>query len=234
MVARKKGSTDKAGFARFAYENGLSLAFLALFVLTVFGQLVAGVHDYNAELADHGRAAVALTHYVTTGHFLEAIFENWESEFFQMALFVVLTASLRQKGSSESKKMQKEPEEVDEDPRKHRNDPDAPWPVRRGGLWLAVYEHSLTLALSALFLLSFALHGVFGMAKSNQERLLHGQPPEPFLQYVASSRFWYESFQNWQSEFLSVFAIVILSIFLRQRGSPQSKPVAAPHAETGE
>jgi hypothetical protein len=221
-------------FTRLLYENGLSLAFFGLFAVAACGQAWAGFADFNQELSDHGRAPVAFAHYLVSGHFLEALFENWESEFLQMALFVVLTVWLRQKGSSESKKLEPEPVEVDEDPRKHRNDSDAPWPVRRGGLWLGVYEHSLTLALAALFLVSFVLHGAFGMAKSNQERLLHGEASQRFLEYVGSSRFWYESFQNWQSEFLSVFAIIVLSIFLRQRGSSQSKPVAAAHGETGE
>jgi hypothetical protein len=225
---------SKLRLGRLLHENGLSLVFFGLFVLTACGQVWAGFADFNEELIDHGRAAVALSHYLTTGHFLEAIFENWESEFLQMALFVVLTVWLRQKGSSESKALEQKPAEVDEDPRKHRKDSGAPWPVRRGGLWLRVYEHSLTLALAALFLISFVLHGVFGMAKSNQERLLHHEAAQRFLEYVASSRFWYESFQNWQSEFLSVFSIIVLSIFLRQRGSSQSKPVAAAHAETGE
>jgi hypothetical protein len=230
--AGRRRSTS--GLRRRLRENGLSLVFFGLFVLTVFGQALVGLADFNAELTEHGRAPVAFAHYLLTGHFWEAIFENWESEFLQMALFVVLTVWLRQKGSSESKKLEPEPAEVDEDPRKHRGDRGVPWPVRRGGLWLRLYEHSLTLALAALFLISFVLHGAFGMAKNNQERLLHGEAAQHFLEYVASSRFWYESFQNWQSEFLSVFSIIVLSIFLRQRGSSQSKPVAAAHAETGE
>jgi hypothetical protein len=171
-----------------------------------------------------------MTTYLQSGHFIQSTFENWESEFLQMALFVVLTISLRQKGSSESKKMDAE-EEVDREPSPGR---DAPWPVRAGGWILAVYKHSLTIVLLLLFLLSFMMH-LYGSLKDENEQLAtKGYPPETFSKYIADGRFWFESFQNWQSEFLSVFAIVVLSIFLRQKGSPQSKPVDASNDETGE
>lgn len=168
--------------------------------------------------------------YTTTGHFLQATFENWESEFFQMALFVLLTVSMRQKGSSESKKFEKE--EVDREPSARRKN--APWPVYKGGLVLKLYKHSLSIALSLLFVISFVIH-LYGSLKDENDHLaLKGLPPENITEYLVSNRFWFESFQNWQSEFLSVFAIVVLSIFLKEKGSPQSKPVDAPHSETGE
>ncbi len=223
----------RSGIARLWYENGLSLSLLVLFLASVVGQVAAGLADYNAEAAEYGAASVGLVRYLRTGHFLEALFENWESEFLQMSLFVLLTIGLRQKGSSESKSLSKS-DEVDRDPRRRRHEPGAPWPVRRGGVWLALYEHSLTIALVALFVTSFALHAVGGVANVNHERFLRDEAPLTLFAYVASARFWYESFQNWQSEFLSVFAVIVLSIFLRQRGSPQSKPVAAPHSQTGE
>ena len=120
---------------------------------------------------------------------------------------------------------------MDREPSADRKD--APWPVRKGGLALTIYKHSLTITLTILFLLSFALH-LYGSLKDENEKLLsHGQPPEYLTEYLGNSRFWFESFQNWQSEFLSVFAIVVLTIFLRQKGSSQSKPVDAPHSETG-
>jgi hypothetical protein len=144
----------------------------------------------------------------------------------------VLTVFLFQKGSSESKDPDKE-EEVDRDPRKSRDDPEAPWPVRRGGIVLKLYEHSLLIAFTLLFLLSFALHATGGLEHYNSEQREHGQPTVTLTEYVTGSRFWFESFQNWQSEFLSVLAIVFLSIWLRERGSPESKPVDAPHDETG-
>jgi hypothetical protein len=125
-------------------------------------------------------------------------------------------------------------EAVDEDPRCRRNDAKVPWPVRRGGALLTLYERSLSLVLGLLFALSFVLHGLGGASKFNEDRVRHGAQAISTLRYFATSQFWFESFQNWQSEFLSVAALVLLSIVLRERGSPQSKPVAAPNAETGE
>lgn len=158
--------------------------------------------------------------------------ENWESEFLQMGLYVALTIFLYQKGSSESKDPDKQAE-VDRDPRKSRNKKDAPWPVRKGGWVLSIYEHSLTLAFLILFLISFSLHALGGQRLFNEERQLEGEPPLSYFEFLGTSRFWFESFQNWQSEFLAIFAMVVLSIWLRQRGSPESKPVDAPHSETG-
>ena len=220
-----------SGFATFVRENGLSIALTALFLLSIAAQIGFGLGAYNDERLGDGLPAVTIGPYLVSGHFLEALFENWESEFLQMGLFIVLSVKLRQKGSAESKPF--EPSENDEDPRAHANDPEAPWPVRRGGLILVIYENSLAIAFSLLFLFSFAMHAVGGLMKLNEENLTHGRPIASFWQYSTSEQFWFESFQNWQSEFLSVLAIVVLTIFLRQRGSPQSKPVAAPHAETG-
>ena len=218
---------------RVLVENSLSLVLLLLFFAFAVGQVVTGHRAHNEELAEHGANATTLVQYLASGHFLEAFFENWESEFFQMGAFVLLTVKLRQKGSSEAKDPDEGPQPEDEDPRAHRHSPKAPWPVKRGGVWLALYEHSLSIALFGLFLFSFAMHAIGGRMHVNEEHLLHGEPPQSLIEYVTSAQFWYESFQNWQSEFFSVFAIVVLSIFLRQRGSPQSKPVAAPHGETG-
>jgi hypothetical protein len=213
-------------------ENGLAIAMLTLFAGSFVGQVLTGLHEYNQESLSHGREAIALGAYFTRGHFIEAVFENWESEFLQMGLFVVLTIFLRQKGSSESKQLTGH-EEVDEDPKKHRGDAGAPWPVRTGR-FVRLYSHSLAGALFGLFAVSTALHAVGGRMAFNEDRLAHGESAVSLLGYVASSRFWFESFQNWQSEFLSVGVLIVLSIFLRERGSPQSKPVHAPHAETGE
>ena len=213
-------------------ENGLGLVLAALFIASLVGQMVSGLAAHNEELSEHGRAALTMGAYLTSGDFIEATFENWESEFLQMGLFVLLTVKLFQKGSSESKEIDK-PHESEEPPEKHRSDPDAPWPVKRGGVALTLYKHSLSIAFFVLFAASFALHAVGGHDKHNDEALLHGQPTQTVLEYMGSSQFWFESFQNWQSEFLAVLSIVVLSIFLRERGSPQSKPVAAPHSETG-
>lgn len=217
---------------RILRENGLSLVLAGCFVLFLAGQIIAGHRVYNAEQGSHGQALVSLSVYLTSGHFLEALTENMESEFLQMFAYVLLTVSLYQKGSAESKKLDEE-EPVDRDPRTSRA-PDAPWPVRKGGLVLRLYEYSLSLAFLLLFLVSFLLHGISGARDYNEEQRAHGGEPVPTMAYLGTSRFWFESFQNWQSEFLSIGAMVVLSIFLRQRGSPESKPVDAPHSQTGE
>jgi hypothetical protein len=205
---------------------------LLAFLVALGGQVGFGLAAYNAERAEIGRTAVSLLTYLKTGHFLEALFENWESEFLQMAAFVLLSAKLIQKGSAESRPLD-EPFEGDEDPRRHQADLDAPWPVRRGGWLLWVYERSLAIVFFALFLASMALHAIGGMLQNNEERASRGLASENLLQFVGSGQFWFESFQNWQSEFLAVLSVVVLTIFLRYRGSPQSKPVAAPHSKTG-
>jgi hypothetical protein len=193
---------------------------------------VAGWRTANQENQEHHQPPESYASYVTSGSFVESTFENWESEFLQMAGFVLLTVVLRQKGSPESKSL-KGQEPVDADPNQARKSPRVPGPVRRGGLALAVYQNSLSLALVALFLLSFLLHALGGHAEYNQQQLEHGEAPTSLLGFVTGAEFWFQSMQNWQSEFLAVGALTVLGIFLRQRGSPESKPVAAPHTETG-
>lgn len=216
---------------KFLRNNGLSVFFLALFILSMVGQFFTGFAQHNKERKEDGQPALSLPAYFRSGHFIQATFENWESEFLQMALFVVVTISLRQKGSSESKSLDK-PEAVDRAP--DPNKKDAPYAVQKGGWVLALYKHSLTIALLLLFAISFAIHLYGSLKDENEQLLLKGQPPQNIGAYIAESRFWFESFQNWQSEFLSVFTIVVLSIFLRQKGSPQSKPVDASNDSTGE
>lgn len=216
---------------RFFKNNSLSIVFIVLFLASLAGQIIFGFEEYNKELQEDGAATVAFGEYLTSGHFLQATFENWESEFLQMALFVVLTIFLQQKGSSESKDFDKE-EKVDREPDPKRKG--APWPVKKGGIILSLYKNSLTIVLSLLFLVSFVLHFYGSFIDENRTLLLKGQPEETALEYISDPRFWFESFQNWQSEFLSVLGIVLLSIWLRQKGSPQSKPVDAAHSETGE
>jgi hypothetical protein len=216
---------------KFWKNNSLSIVFCGLFIITLLGQYITGWCQYNEERQQYHYAAISFVSYFTTGHFSQATFENWESEFLQMALFVLFTIWLKQKGSSESKSSD-EKEEVDRTPSARRKD--VPWPVKKGGWVLKVYSNSLTIALIFLFLLSWWLHFEGSLHSENDERMMRGLEPEKASSYLASSRFWFESFQNWQSEFLSVFAIVILSVFLRQKGSPQSKPVDASDGETGE
>jgi hypothetical protein len=216
---------------RVLRENGLSIVLVSLFLTFWLAQSVAGHREHNSEQQEHRQPEIGYFTYLRSDHFWEATAENWESEFFQMFGYVILTAMLYQKGSSESKKLG-EAEPVDRDPRRHKRR-NAPWPVRRGGLVLKLYEHSLSLAFLLFFLVSISLHAVAGAGVYNDDQAAHGQPEHlSVLQYAGTSRFWFESFQNWQSEFLALAAMVMLSIFLRQRGSPESKPVDSPHHET--
>ena len=213
-------------------DHGLLITNLALFVIFFGGMVLSGVRVYNSQQLEHGGQEVSLGGYLLSGDFYEATFENWESEFLQMGMYVVLTAFLFQRGSSESKPIdQKAPQ--DEDPRDAANRPGVPWPVRRGGWVLALYEHSLSGMFLILFLLSIIGHAIGGAKAYSDEELAHGGQPVSTLQYIGTSQFWFESFQNWQSEFLAVAVIVWASVYLRQRGSPESKPVAEPHKQTG-
>ena len=218
---------------RWLRLRALLLANLALFVLFLVGLVFTGHAQENSELQDHGQPTQSLSQYVGSSSFGEAVFENWESEFLQMGMYVLLSAYLVQKGSAESRPLD-EPAPQDADPRDHRNDREAPWPVRRGSEFLLVlYENSLAIAFGIVFLLSFWLHAATGAASFSEDQQLHGGEAVTTWQYLGTSQFWYESFQNWQSEFLAVAAIVGGSVYLRQRSSPESKPVAAAHAETG-
>jgi len=213
-------------------DRGLTLALLALFVVSLGGQLVSGFKEYNATRLEHGKQAVMASQYFGTGHPWEALFENWESEFLQMAVFVLLTTILVQKGSPESRRPGVT-ELVDVDPRDFAQEPDVPWPVKRGGWILRLYENSLGIAFVVLFLLSWVGHAAGGFAEFAADELEHRGDVVTFVDYLSGPRFWFESFQNWQSEFLSIAAMVWLSVYLRQRWSPESKPVHASHDDTG-
>lgn len=214
---------------KWLYEHSLSIVMFLLFFGFLAGQSVTGYQVYNDEQSSHSSQTISYGEYLTSGHFIEAVFENWESEFLQMSGYVLLTVFLWQKGSSESKRLSGK-EAVDAVPRKSKY---APWPVRMGGLWNKLYEHSLSLALIMLFLLSFVLHAYGGAIETSEENVSHGEQPVSTMEYVSTSKFWFESFQNWQSEFLAVGALVVLTIYLREKGSPESKPVNSPHALTG-
>ena len=215
----------------FFHRNGLCVVFLTLTAVSLWGEMYFGFKEHNKFLQEQAAPSIAFITYLGSGHFIQATFENWESEFLQMGLFVVLTIFLYQKGSSESK-LPEEPGKDKEDeltPKK-----DSPWPVKKKGFALALYKHSLSLALFLLFILSFALHWYGSWIDFNEKQRLQRETTKDFVAYLSDTRFWFESFQNWQSEFLSVFAIIFLSIYLRQVGSPQSKPVNAAHEKTGE
>lgn len=213
-------------------DNGLSLALFALFLIMLAGQSMAGWLHENDERMERHEPALSFSQYLRSGSFLEVTMENWESEFLQMSVYIVFTIFLYQRGSSESKSPD-EVAEVDRDPRLSTHKSDVPVAVKRGGWYLRIYENSLSLAFVLLFMMSFFLHAVGGMRDVNEKNLMHGAPPISLLSYLSSARFWFESLQNWQSEFLAIWSMVVLSIFLRQRGSPESKPVDSPHSETG-
>jgi len=199
----------------------------------MLGLVMAGHSAYNEDQRQHGERTVTVTGYLTSGHFTEAIRENWESAFLQMGVFVLLTRFLYQRGSSESKRVE-EAEAVDQDPREARKDPKAPWPVRRGGMWLTLCKNSLSGVLLLMFALSLWLHAAGGAAKYNESQRAHGEATVSTVDYIGTSEFWFESFQNWQSEFFSVGVLALLTIWFRQKGSPQSKPVAAATEDTAE
>lgn len=209
----------------FFKRNGLTLVFVTLMIITWVAQAYTGWQEHNEERHEKGLLLLGLSDYLISGHFLQTTFENWESEFFQMALYVAFTVFLYQQGSAESKSLEEE-EEVDKEPKPH---PDAPWAVKKGGWYLSVYKNSLTIVFALLFLGSLLVHAYGTMLEINEEE---GKALS-LWQTLGQNKFWFESFQNWQSEFLSVASIVFLSIYLRQKGSPESKPVDAPHQQTG-
>jgi hypothetical protein len=203
---------------RFIKNNGLSVVLAALFLCFWAAQSVAGFHVYNDEHALHGTSSVSYGQYLTSGHFWQATGENWESEFLQMGAYVILTVRLFQRGSAESHDPD-DAEHLKEELRKKK------------GTWL--YRNSLSLAFLALFLVSLAIHAAGGLREINEERAEHGVPEVSMGEFLTDAEFWFQSFQNWQSEFLAVLTIVVLSIFLRQHGSPESKNVEDPNSKTG-
>lgn len=211
----------------FLFRNSLSIVLISLLLISITAQFYTGLQVHNEERLENGLAPRTPIEYAQSGHFIQATFENWESEFLQMGLFVILTIFLRQKGSSESKGLDK-PEPVDREPKVH---PKAPWPVKKGGFWLALYKNSLSLAFFLLFIISFCTHFYGSLLSYNEEQAEKNLPLSSAGDYIANAQFWFESFQNWQSEFLAVAAIVLLSIWLRQKGSPESKPVDAAYYE---
>jgi hypothetical protein len=214
--------TKNPGFLK---KNGLLITFLLLTILSLVGQAYTGFEESQQERYEKHLALLTFGQYLGSGHFIQSTFENWESEFLQMGLYVLLTVFLFQQGSAESKSLDK-PEEVDREPKVHDK---APWPVKKGGIFLTIYKNSLSLAFLLLFLASFVAHAYGTMKEINEEENKTLTLTETFME----NRFWFESLQNWQSEFLSVASIVFFSIYLRQKGSPESKPVDAAHDDTG-
>ncbi|MBY0495882.1 MAG: hypothetical protein K2Y23_16860 [Cyanobacteria bacterium] len=210
------------------HDRALTIALMLMFAVSLAGHYVAGFREYNESQQQHHQPQITIAEYAGTGHWWESVFENWESEFLQMAVFVLLTTVLVQRGSPESRRAHSK-ELVDADPRDFADRPNVPWPVRRGGWILKIYENSLGLAFVLLFLISWAGHAWGGYFDFASDQVEHGSARPAFKDYLLSSRFWFESFQNWQSEFVSIAAMVWLAVYLRQRHSPESKPVHAAH-----
>jgi hypothetical protein len=205
-------------------DNGLTIALVAMFLFSALGMIWSGHSAYNEELREHGSAAIGLLAYLKSGDFLSALFENWESEFLQMSAYVMLTAMLFQRGSAESRDPDDPNRPKDELPTATR---------RRNPILSWLYSYSLGLALALLFIISFALHWWASLAAANEEALRHGGEVQSLGDYLLDAQLWFESFQNWQSEFMSTAVLVLLSIFLRHKGSPESKPAGASNSETG-
>ena len=220
---------------RFIRENSLSLFFGALLLLTLFAQSLVGHSVYNEDAVQHSQQTISYLRYLASSHFGEAVMENWESEFLQFTLYILATVWLVQKGSPESKKPgeagrgTEEKQLVGKDAR-----PDSPRWAKAGGWRTAIYSNSLVLLMGLCFLGSWFGHSFTGWNQFNDQQQEHGDAAVGWTAYLGKPDFWEQSFQNWQSELLAIGAMVVFSIYLRQRGSSESKPVGASHSVTGE
>ena len=225
-------SAPPYGFLR---ANALALGFGALFLATLVGQALSGVADFNAQQVTDGLPQVSLGDYVTSSSFAVDVMENWQSEYLQFFLYVFATVWLVQRGSAESKQPGEEGTESDREQLVGRHaEQDSPRWAATGGWRTALFSRSLGLLMGALFLLTWAASAVAGWAAFNGEQLGQRQDPVSFLGYLGEADFWNRSFQNWQSEMLAVGSMAIFSVYLRQRGSPESKLVGAAHHDTGQ
>ena len=217
----------------FVRENGLSLFFAAIFVLAIVAQSFAGQHAFNAEQAAHGAEPYSWWRYVLSADFGGAVMENWQSEFLQFTLFILVTVWLVQKGSNESKELDQVGRESDQRQRIGGFAPaKAPAWARVRGLRGWIYENSLVLAMASIFLLTWFAQSLDNWRLFNARQREHEQSAVSWGEYVLGAEFWERTLQNWQSEFLAVGTMAVFTIYLRQRGSPESKPVGAPHDET--
>ena len=220
-------------------NNSLSLFFGLLFLASIGGQAIAGHRDFNQEEISHAKLAgetpktVSLGHYVTSSHFGQAVMENWQSEYLQFVVFLMATVWLLQRDSPESSELDAAGTESDEKQRIGRHaGPDSPKWARVGGIRTAIYSNSLLIVMGLAFLGSWFAQSVTGWSDYNADQIEHEESTVSWLGYLGTPRFWESTLQNWQSEFLAVGSMVVLSIYLRQRGSSQSKPVGAPQGET--
>lgn len=218
---------------RLVRDNALALCFLLLFLASLAGQSVAGAAAFNEEQAANGGSPVTWAGYVTSSSFAVDVAENWQSEYLQFFLYILITVWLIQRGSPESKKEGEEGLESDAEQKVGPYAaPGSPAWATAPGWRRTVFSHSLGIAMGLLFLLSWLAQSVAGLAAYNNEQLAQLEDPVGWGGYVTSPDFWNRTLQNWQSEFLAVASMVLLAIFLRERGSPQSKKVGDPHAET--
>lgn len=211
-------------------DHALSLCFAAAFVLALAGQSLAGLAVFNEDRAAHGAEPVGWLDFVASSEFAVDVAENWQSEYLQFFLFILATVWFVQRGSPESKKPGSEGVGTDEEQRVGEYArPDSPAWARAHGWRLWVFSNSLLLVMGTVFLLSWLIQGLAGTVVHNAEQALHDLPEVSFGEYLVSADFWNRTLQNWQSELLAVGSMVAFSIFLRQRGSAESKPVGAPH-----
>jgi hypothetical protein len=219
---------------RFLKENSLSVVFLALFLAALIGQAIAGHLDFNQEQIRHGDPEISLWRYVVSSEFGTSVMENWQSEYLQFTLFVLLTVWLLQRGSPESKELDQAGGESDEKQKvgayAQQNSPR--W-AKVEGIRRKLYENSLVLVMGTFWIGTWFAQSITGVAEFNSERLDHQMDGVSWSHYVGSADFWEKTLQNWQSEFLAVGSMAILAVYLRQRGSPESKAVGAPHDATG-
>ncbi|HEX2096230.1 MAG TPA: DUF6766 family protein [Solirubrobacterales bacterium] len=219
---------------RFLKENSLALAFGTLFLASLVGQAIAGRLAFNEQQLDHGGDPVSLSRYLTSSDFGQAVMENWQSEYLQFLLFLLLTIWLLQKGSPESKKEDELGRESDEEQLigEHAKR-ESPGPAKAGGWRAALYGNSLLIVIALIFLSSWFAQSLTGWNVYNAEQVDHDSEAISWLAYLGKPQFWESTLQNWQSEFLAVGSFAVFAVFLRQRGSPESKPVGAAHADTG-
>jgi hypothetical protein len=215
-------------------ENSLSLVFGGFFLAALAGQAFAGWHAYNDDAQTHGAHAIALGRYLVSSSFGNAVMENWQSEYLQFTLYILLTVWFVQRGSPESKALDKRGTESDAEQRvgEHAGADSPAW-ARARGVRLWITSNSLLLVMGTIWLGSWFAQSVTGWSEYSADQLLHGEHGVGYAQYLGSAHFWESTLQNWQSEFLAVGSMAVLSVYLRQRGSPESKPVGAPHAATG-
>jgi hypothetical protein len=219
---------------RVLRDHSLGLAFGLLFLVALVGQAFAGLADFNSQQVTNGLPPVSLGRYLTSSSFAVDVSENWQSEYLQFFLFIVLTVWLVQKGSPESKKLDEVGLESDEDQRVGRfAQEDSPGWAKVSGWRRAVFSNSLGLVMGAIFVLAWLTQSIAGVAAYNEQQLSQLQDPVSWARYLTEADFWNRTLQNWQSELLAVASMAILSIYLRQRGSPESKPVGTSHDSTG-